>query len=805
MTRYYWLTALLLALLPSALLAENPRVLFDRSQIPELRQHVARPEFEAIWKRIVTDAEDYCDPKSPRYADPANPYSRGEKSEYVSQKRHDALAVHKVGRMLTQWMEALGIAYQLTGREEFGRHGAKLLLATAEQYPITNPVISKGFAGGRGDVMRGLAMGYDLVSDRLDDRQRRVVAEACADYLDFFVKEFNDPKSWWYKVHNYNGVNGGSAGCLALALAEVYPDRADAWIGECVQIINRWLSTGFDEDGAYLEGVSYSGYGLSNTVLFGHALARAGKGDLFYHPTFQKLPQFYALSLLPGEKVFDARNDSSYSGLNVSALGLASALKSGLYQWLWETTGTEQSFLRFIWANRVTPVDPAVAGVPTAKHFRGRGLCVWRTGWTEDDVAFSIEAGPYYPVTHNQADKGHFTLYGLGRRWATDPGYANEHEPEGRGQTLGHSCVLIDGKGQALSGAGLGTNGSIERFENNERFGYALADCTEAYNRNSKGVAGAVVERARRHAFFVYPRDGAPAYAVVMDDIRKDDSVHGYTWQMMLPKDMTINLDGNCAKLMPFKTSGSGYVDTPVDLPDGVRSGSCLLELPVEEAGEYRLWARARAVKDKLGQTDSFLLQMDGGKRIAWHMPGHADWTWGEVCDGVGGKPATYSLQPGKHRLSVQMRESGAQIDCLWLTRDPQAKPPFYAISSVPGRLIEAETGGLAGAMRMAPAAPALPRLVVHLDAVGEPRFTTDVFEPKDYHGPAEFPRLRSTVACLEPRFLAVLLPLPPGVEEPEVSFETKDGVRFVRVAWPGHEDVLAWPPGEALPKMVLK
>ena len=72
---------------------------------------------------------------------------------------------------------------------------------------------------------------------------------------------------------------------------------------------------------------------------------------------------------------------------------------------------------------------------------------------------FSIEAGPYFPVTHNQADKGHFTLYGLGWRWAVDCGYANEHEREGRGQTLGHNCVLVDGQGQALSGAGWGTNG----------------------------------------------------------------------------------------------------------------------------------------------------------------------------------------------------------------------------------------------------------------------------------------------------------------------------------------------------------
>ena len=244
----------------------------------------------------------------------------------------------------------------------------------------------------------------------------------------------------------------------------------------------------------------------------------------------------------PGERVYDARNDSSYSGLNVSVLGLAAACESGLYRWLWDNTGSDKSFLRLLWANDVVPIDPAGAGVPTAKHFRGRGLCIWRTGWTKDDVMFSIEAGPYYPITHNQADKGHFTLYGQGERWAVDPGYANEHGPKGRGQTLGHSCVLIDGKGQALSGAGWGTNGVIAEYENNDRYGYALADCTEAYNQNNRGTAGAGVEHAKRHAFFVYPREGAPAYAVVMDDMRKDAEPHDFVWQMMYPKKTAVTL-----------------------------------------------------------------------------------------------------------------------------------------------------------------------------------------------------------------------------------------------------------------------
>lgn len=645
-------SVLALVLLSTAVAAaDGPRLLFDRSQIGALRQRIEQPELAPVWKKILADAEAYCDPASPRYADPQDPCPLSREAGREGQRRHDALLVHTVGRSLTGRMEAIGFAYQLTGRKELGEHGAAVLLATVERYPITNPTISQGFAGGRGDIMRGLAIGYDLLAECLDDADRERLAAGCSAYLEHAIEEFNNRKLWWHEVHNYNGVNGGAAGCLALALSDAFPERVGAWTDECVETVERWLTAGFDQEGAGLEGVSYSDYGLSNTVMFADALRRNGKGDLFGHPTFARLAEFYALSLLPGERVYDARNDSNYAGLSGILLKLAEARASGLYRWLWENSGSQQGIIRILWENDVRAVDPVAAKVPPARHFTGRGLCVWRTGWTASDVMFSIEAGPYYPVTHNQADKGHFTLYGLGRRWAVDPGYANEHESEGRGQTLGHSCVLVDGVGQALSGAGWGTNGKIVQYSNSDRCGYALADATEAYNRNSAGKPGAGVEHARRHAFFIYPRGEAPAYALLIDDICKDDQPHDYTWQMMFADGMAATLTDGKVMLEPQQASG----------------------------------------------------EADVGSR-------------------------------------------GTE-----------------------------------------------PRLVLHLDADAKPQFSTDVFSPNDWRPPAAFPRLRATARTVNPRFIAVLLPLPPAVKEPEVRFERRAGQRVTTVAWPTHTDTFIW------------
>ncbi|NQT13963.1 MAG: heparinase II/III family protein, partial [Planctomycetes bacterium] len=618
-----------------------------------------------------------------------------------------------------------------------------------------------------------------------------------AGYVEQFLREFNNPEVWFYRVHNYNGVNGGAAGCLALTLVDDFPEKSPTWIAESREIVRRWLSGGFDADGAGLEGVGYAGYGLSNSIIFADALKRNGMDSFYDHPLFAKLPEFYALSLLPGEGVCDARNDSSYAGLRLSTLKLAEGTQNGLYRWLWDRAGSERSSLQIAWENDVEPVDPIEAGCPRAKHFRGRGLCIWRTGWDRDDVMFSIEAGPYYPVTHNQADKGHFTLYGLGERWAIDTGYANEHEQQGRGQTLGHSCVLIDGKGQALSGAGLGTSGTIRAFENTAQVGYALVDATEAYNRNNRGNKGAGARRALRHAMFVYPAAGRPAYAVICDDVQNDDQPHDYTWQMMISGAHKATLNGQRAVLAPSASSGNAFVGTaPIGPPEARSEGACVIEVDVVEPGEYALWARVRTPEEDRGSSDSFFIKMDEGKRVAWHMRPSSSWVWDRVAHGVPHEEVSYELSAGRHRLTVLRRERGAEMDCLLLTREKSIPPTLQGASSEP-LFAEAENGTVTAPMQVTTTPPLETRLEVHINAESAVTLGTDTFHPKDYHGPAAFPRLRATARAVNPAFMAVLLPLPEDVPAPTVTFASTGGDRRVTVAWESGRDVILWPAAE--------
>jgi hypothetical protein len=498
----------------------------------------------------------------------------------------------------------------------------------------------------------------------------------------------------------------------------------------------------------------------------------------------------------------DARNDSNYSGLGGVPLALAKALNNGLYRWLWDRSGSDNTFQRIIWDNNVVPVDPTTAGIPMATHFRGRGLCVWRTGWEKDDVMLSFEAGPYMPITHNQADKGHFNLYGLGYRWAVDTGYSNEREKNGRGQAAAHSCVLIDDKGQALSGAGLGTDGEIVTYKNTKRYGYALADCTKAYQKNNRDMPGVGVEFAKRHIFFVYPKGKAPAYTVVLDDIRKDDETHDFTWQFLTSRDLVGTVDDTTAIFAPNDASGNAYVDTPWTSSDdavasvaagAVPPGELHFELSVKKAGSYTVWGRVRTQAEERAKADSFMVQMDKDQRLAWHMPTTGSWTWAKVTSGVTKDPVTFELSAGKHRLIIARREPAAQIDCLFLTEDAETPPTPEAVRNDP-LFREAEDGQLTAPMRTVRLPGNPTRLMVRVDGIDPITMRTDTRETLDYHGPNSYPILRADSKSVNPRFMAVLLPLPADTRDPKVVFRKTDSARMVGIRWSDHDDVLTWP-----------
>ena len=231
----------------------SPELLFYPSELPALRKRLAEPAQARIWQDIRLRAEIQLD------LDPAE-------VDGVKGKPRIQVLAHQYGRRLTDWVETLGFAYQMTGEERYGRKGSELLAAMARKLPVTDLRVAKAFAGARGDLMRGFALGLDWLDAAMTDDERKLVEETGADYIRFLLREAANPKTCWMPYHNFMGVAMGAAGVLSLKLRERFPAEAPGWTKVCADQVERWFDQGFDADGAYYEGTLYGQYGLSNAM-----------------------------------------------------------------------------------------------------------------------------------------------------------------------------------------------------------------------------------------------------------------------------------------------------------------------------------------------------------------------------------------------------------------------------------------------------------------------------------------------------------------------------------------------------------
>ena len=742
---------------------DTPTLFFGRDDLPHLRARAKTPALRPVWDAILRRADGLSTPGGPWFLDAA-------RMDAESRSQSKLRKSHLYGRRLTVAAEVLGFAYQLTGEARYGRHGAELVAAAAARFPVSDERVAKSLVGGWGVTMRGFAIGLDWLGEAMREDQRAAVHAAAADYVRALLARAADESTWWVPYHNFMGVTLGGAGCAALMLRDACPDEAQGWIEQCASGITRWLDQGFDDQGAYYEGVLYAHFGLENSMLFADALQRHDGRDLFDHFHLRKVSHFLALSLLPGERAYDARNDSHYRGLHDPfLLRLADAHQDGLSRWLWEESGSGCSPLRVVWDNDV-PAAAAAESEPTTEHFAGRGLCIARTGWSTDDVMFSIEAGPYYAITHNQADKGHVTLYGLGHRWAIDSGYGNNHLPGGADQTVAHNCVLIDGEGQALSGAGLGTDGRILSFKDTAGWAYALADATPAYNANNRGTAGIGVRHALRHAIFIRPSRAAPAYAVVLDDICRDDARHDYTWLLHTDPDNGIQLAGDHAIVTPAEGTGTHPQES---------AGHVVREwvLAVTDEADYSLWVQARTAGALVADLFPATVRIDDTSPFAWYVPELRHYTWDRVPCGSGPDAGPLHLGAGDHVVSIETHDRTVDIAQLGVTSalDTGGAPDMRTWTAA--RPTDKAAKPVAGTGR--------PRMLVAFGGAEPVRLEVDTYD--------DHPRLRAVVETAQLKLATLLIPLPDGTVDPDIAFTATAQGLTARIVWPQRTDEIHW------------
>jgi len=303
-------------------------------------------------------------------------------------------------------------------------------------------------------------------------------------------------------------------------------------------------------DGAWPEGVSYWGYGLSYFLRMLEAKRLLGRGDDFAGNAWLRATGDYFVYLSLPEahwargtvvaNIADAPLDGGHHSGGILRR-LASAYGNGVYQHMADALmplerpredpggrreGAPGAWMHLLWydpAVRPTPPD----GWPTLRHFADMDLVSMRSDWSPDAAVLVFHAGPG-PGHRNMADPqrvamrgfgpGHahpdinsFSIFARGQWLVVDPGYSRVKD------TRDHSTVIVNGSGQSGEG---GAWLDYWAFQQRQPVpSIRLARSAPAYDTVLGDAGGIYVDEARLRHFRRQVLFLRPDVFVIADDL----------------------------------------------------------------------------------------------------------------------------------------------------------------------------------------------------------------------------------------------------------------------------------------------
>lgn len=253
--------------------AGHPRLFFNAAELKRLRSE--RNGARAfIWRNLARSA-DWC-------------MTRPLRKEWIAPVSPDPIYANLYDRFYGMMhdmavMEHLAFAYAYGGDARYGKAGVEWAMACCRVWQKEadgQPDGGKAYAVTR--LIKGLAVSYDLLYDRLSDAQRTELRDTIArlgkSYYDGY---FTQPHIAAEAFHTHHAtVEWASFGVAALALLGEAPE-ADKWLAATsAKFRAHLLPLGLAPDGAQVEGSTFWASTMQYRLSFMDALRRVTGEDL---------------------------------------------------------------------------------------------------------------------------------------------------------------------------------------------------------------------------------------------------------------------------------------------------------------------------------------------------------------------------------------------------------------------------------------------------------------------------------------------------------------------------------------------
>ncbi len=529
--------------------ASHPRLFFSASEIAAVRAKLAHPQSQAMWQPIRTLTDQHMNKPIP--ASSPSTYDPNQNLYTDYRAYGDLLVSFAFACVMTDLPADCNLAKQYM-----------LTYATWTNWE-KDDVRDLGLA----HMLMGNAIAYDWLYTKLTPAERTTIRTAIGFHAERMHEASVSPmnttwNNWWTSsyMQNHFSINHSGLGIAALAL-HGEDSRAQKWLDRVTERITR--STSIHNqivDGSWHESTGYKDYLLSVLLPFTYNLERLHHLNLNPDPYLERNINFRAYNHLPNRShVILTHGSFGWDWLAGSEQlftmrYMAARTQNGMGEWLVREWERDMGRFANVWKTSwyvfeyltydpdLEPVAPTSAMLGQAWHLQDLDAVIWRTGWSNDDVIFSLKSGPFggraafnnfinrqFPcntscqlnIAHDHADANNFNI-AWGGTWL-----ATENEGEWRLNASNyHNTILIDGQGQRsphafqyyrTPSAMVGSDGFIEAVANSPSFDYVAGNATRTY-----AVSG--LQNFTRHVVFV-----RPGYFVMLDNLESTTS-RSYTW-----------------------------------------------------------------------------------------------------------------------------------------------------------------------------------------------------------------------------------------------------------------------------------
>ena len=422
----------------------------------------------------------------------------------------------------------LGLAYHITGKEEYFLKARELMLAYCAYTKWGGDEFFKGDLL-TGHFCTGMAQGYACFRDVLSEEDRKAIAEATYRLgirvlLEDWVLPETKAHCFDTMGHNWWAVCASNGGLAAAVMSEDIPEcreladitakGMEEWFNYRGNPINVKPAT--LDDGAFYESVSYYNYALFEYLRFAWAyLKLTGKAPFDDAAILRRAARFFVQTTYPSGKdnYFVGFGDCDRGTGFASCVPLLLARLPDLKELKWYVSSkvnlqNDCICERLLHYKDIYPAEEK-APEETACFYPNIGWAVFRDSFAPDSNLLAVKCGDSW--NHAHLDAAHFVLYRNGVPEIYDSlgcNYSKEIYRDYFVQSAAHNVVLFNGQGQHHDDHHhhVRAVGKLYNFTDEPNFRYVAADAS--------GPMGRHFRKHLRH--FLWLKD----FILIYDDIQ---------------------------------------------------------------------------------------------------------------------------------------------------------------------------------------------------------------------------------------------------------------------------------------------